>query len=362
MGAVGVCLLSTVPLAEAEEIKREVGPVHLNLKTGDGFSPETEHDANHVGEVRSVQANTQQIGNVIYEVDWAEVGTWTSPKLVGDFTAQGRVVFNVWYQVTEEVNNNNVDWEFTLRYNGEDVAFVELTAADQDTEKPIEVSVETSLDYVVRAASGDTFSVYIRYRSAADCDLYYDNINYDSGATINADPVIFFSGRNSGGEAAVEFFDVFGIDWDRHGKYFCQVVVDGKSASGSDLIFTDQGEEREGDSGSSYSTTWLIFPDTPEGRSTTITISYGVAAGNQTTGSWSFSFKGKDSGGGGDGDGDGDNNQFLYFGGGLALVAMVGLVLFRKRRNKREDEEEDWEDDDYDDDDEDGEQEMEYSG
>jgi len=356
-----VPLFAAIPVVSGEEVQRETAPLHLNLKKEDKFSPETEQDSNHTGEVRHVTANHDQIGNLIYNVDWEEVGTWTSDDLAGDLSAEGQVQFNIWYQVTENVNNNNVDWEFRLSYNDEDVCYAKLENANQDTDRPIEVSVQGTLNRTITASSGDSFSVYIRYRSAADCDVYYDSRNYDSGASILSDPVIVFNGKRSGSDVSSEFYDAFGINWERNGKYFCRIEIDGEGGYGDDFTETEQGGEKPGPNGTTkYSTTRIIFKDVPSGKSVTITIAYGVMD-NSTSGSWSFTFTGKGGGnGGGSNDDSDDDNTMLFAGGGIgAAVVVVGLVLFRKKRGGSEkeedyDEDEGWdeEDEDYDEDDE----------
>ncbi|MCK4614181.1 MAG: hypothetical protein KAU14_05195, partial [Thermoplasmata archaeon] len=242
-----------MPDGEGQGENRESKNVHMNLKEGNKLSPETVHDVNESAQTRHVRAETRQAGNIIYETYWVDVGTWTSDGLKGDLTAEGRVVFNIWYQMTEHVNNNRVDWEFRLRYNDEDVAYVKAENTGESHDHPMEATAETTLNRTnIHASSGDTFSIYIRYKSAADCDVYFDHINYDSGASFSMDSVLILEADS---KVSARFYDAWGLNWNREGKHFCAVDIEGNITQGDDETEISDGGEIEGENETTYQTT-----------------------------------------------------------------------------------------------------------
>jgi len=262
-------------------------------------------------------------------------------------TLRGSVRFNLWYTIRDEGFDGDPEWIFELQLNGDAIATTDAIASEKSTEEPVEVQTQTQLSGTIEAGASDTFSVYIQYRNAEDCDLYFDNITYFSGSAIEMDSVIIFE---ADGKVSAQFHDAWGLQWSSNGKYFCSVENAGMVTYGDDNTEVVDDKEVAGEN-STYKTMRMTFKDidTKDGAIVTITIAYGPAY-NGTSEGWTYSFtKGGSGDSGGSDNGDDDFPiAMVGAGAGVGILTVVGVFLFMKKKKGEDDDYDEEYDDDYD--------------
>ena len=335
----------TMPVGEAQEDTREFRFVHLNLKDSDKLSPETNHKNNTEAITKYVPAEYSEspLFPGARTPEWTDAGKWNSDAIKAPMTLRGTVKFNLWYTIRDEGFNGEPDWIFELQKNGDAIATTDIVTSAKSTDEPVEVRASALLSSTIEAVASDTFTVYIQYRNAEDCDLYYDNLTYFSGAAVEMDPVIIFEAN---GKVSAQFHDAWGLDWNKNEKYFCTVDVAGKLTPGGDDTVVADDADVSGDN-STYSTIRITFAniDAKNGDTITVTIAYGPN-NNGTSEGWSYSFT---KGGEGDTGDNGDDDEFpiamVGAGGiGIALIVVLGyLFVYRKRGEEEEEYEEEYE-------------------
>jgi len=341
----------TIPGADGQVI-REFKQVHINLKAEDLFSPEYEHRGDTEPQTLRINADYDQYPLSRTNRRWVDVGTWTSDTLDGDMTVQGTVVFNVWFQEIDEGYDNQPSWQFDLLLNDESIAHVETGTTASNPNQPIEVTAQAQLNEPsFTAISGDTFGMNIQYMGYEDSDLYFDNMDYDSGAAVEMDSIIIFNADKS----SAKFYDAWGLNWELDGKFFCSIDYGGVVNMGDNDTVVEDGGNMDGDNGTTYRTNRIKFDNIEKGTGSvvTVTINYGP---NETSEGWSME---AGSGGGGNGGGNGDNGDDdfpIAIVGGVAVVGALGAVgafLFIQKRKAGTGEveyEEEYEEDEYGDD------------
>ena len=337
-------ILSAIPTpTEGQGGKREFKSTHLNLKANDILSPETEHKNDTEAQTKRVKAKYDSYPGVKTNRQWVDVGTWTSDAVAGDFTIKGTVVFNIWFKEIDDGTDNSPDWQFDLKQNDESVAHVEKDGTNSDPNKVIEVTASVALTQDVQVKAGDKLSVYIQYRGWEDCDVYYDNITYDSGVKADMDSLAILKADSDNGVYA-KFFDAFGTGWDKNGKFFCSVSYGGNTIYGNEQTEVSDGGDVQGDNGTTYKTTMIKFNDAKpsKGTSVTVTISYFPVENGSAMG-WSYTFTASDSGssdsGGIGGLGGSDSSSTTIFAVvGVVVVLGGALAFFYKKKQSGEDE------------------------
>ncbi len=337
-------ILSAIPTpTEGQGGKREFKSTHLNLKADDKLSPETEHANDTEAQKKRVKAKYDNYGVAKANRQWVDVGTWTSDGVAGDFTIKGTVVFNIWFEEVDDGTDNSPDWQFDLKQNDQSVAHVEKDGTDSQPNKVIEVTASVALSDDVQVKAGDKLSVYIQYRGWEDCDVYYDNITYDSGVKADMDSLSILEAGSDKGVYA-KFFDAFGTNWDKNGKFFCSVSFSGSTIYGSEQTEVSDGGDVQGDNGTTYKTTMIKFNDAKpsKGTSVTVTISYFPAENGSAMG-WSYTFTATDSGSSGSSGGIGGLGGSSSSSTSLIAVVVVvialggvGAFLYKKRQSTEE--------------------------
>lgn len=339
--------------AESQEGSREFKSTHLNLKANELLSPETEHKNDTEAQTKRVNADYDSYPGLKANRRWVDVGTWTSSGVAGSFTIKGSVVFNIWFKEIDDGTDNSPDWKFELKRNDETIASAEVDGTNSDPDNVIEVTASASLAQDIQVNAGDKLSLNIQYRGWEDCDVYYDNVTYDSGFRADMDSIVILkAGADS--SVCVKFFDAFGINWDRNGKFFCTVSYQGHTIYGNEATEVSEGGEIEGDNGTSYQTTKIKFNEAKptKGTSVTVTLSYSPIE-NGTSSGWTYTFTVSESESSSSGIGGlgGDNSTPLVAVVVVIVLGAVGGVLYMKRKSAEgledEEEEEYEEEEDY---------------
>ncbi len=339
-----VLTVIAVPEGNGQDVIREAKNVHINMKADSVFSPEYESGNDTEPQKKRVFADYDDYGAVLMNQRYVDVGTWTSDGMEGDMTVSGNILFNIWF--IEVSNNggsaNDPDWIFELQYNGDAVAQVEIMDTASSDTQVIEITAQTNLAEPLSVGPGDTLGVYIQYKGWEDIDVYYDNIDYDSGALISMDSLVIFNADKS----SVRFYDAWGLNWDINGKYFCFIDYGGTINMGDLDTVVEDGGSVEGDNGTSFQTVRINFNniDKGTGGDVSVTVNYGP---NGTSEGW---YMDAGSGGGGDdgnGDGGDDISTSTIAGAGAFVIVLIGvlayLFVFKNKAKGEEEEDEEYE-------------------
>jgi len=363
----GVAFVSTVEEVTGQE--QEQALLHVNLKGDDSLNSETKApDAQ--GETRYVAAEYTELYGGRSNKQWVAVGTWASSARDSAFDFGGRVTFNIWYRLIQEMDySGEPEFRFTLSADGTQI--IQLAGPegqDPGDDSIIEYTVSGNFDSFVLDAGMD-LSLDIEYRAWEDCEVNYDNASYDSGFFVDSNFCMVFSYGGKDDKITTEVYDAWGANWDMVG-YHIEISIDGTEVTDAGFI-TKSGNKYTVDQDEYQSTLiqWTLTEDLQKGQNVTIWIKYSPADVGEDRGfekGFEIGSGGGGGGGGGGGSGNGDDdddddNTMIYAAVGSvgAAVAVVGLVLFVKKRGGSEeeedyDEDEEWdeEDEDYDEDDE----------
>ena len=368
MLSTGVTFLSPVEEVGGEDSEAETASLHVNLKSGEELSSETQApDAQ--AEVMWVQANVNNYGAVIQK-DWGDVATWRSTSRERMFSFGGNVAFNIWYSLRDEGHDGGPEFRFTISVDGQQVSQITgPQGEDNDDDTIFEYKATGTFDPIELPPDAE-LSLKLEYRSFEDCDLYYDNATYDSGMFAESDFCKFFSYSGKGDKIDIEVYDAWGADWDKVGSYVV-ISIDGQETSFSGFI-TREGQTYEDDVQSTL-IQYTLEEGLVEGQTVSIWVKYSPSPG-ETPGDRGFekSFEvGAGGGGGGGGDGgssggddeDDDANNIIIFGaiGGVVAAGAIGGFVFMKKRGEGDEDEEEYDEDEEDEDEDyDEEDEMDY--
>ena len=214
----------------------ESGQLHTNVKAGDMLHPETKGDPDAAPESRYVQADYNEMypGGPRSSKQWVTVGTWTSSSREVNFTIDGGVTFNVWYQIIDEGYSAGPEFRFTIRADG--LVLIETTGPegpDPGDDSIIEYTVSDNV--APREISKDEeLSLEIEYQAFEDCNIYFDNASYDSGFQSEVDFLQTFNMSARGSEVTLEVYDAFSSDWEEV-KNYLELTVDGEAAGVEDI-------------------------------------------------------------------------------------------------------------------------------
>jgi len=231
-------------LALSAVVNGEMANLHLNMKADDELLPETKGDPEADPRTQQVEAEYDEfLPGSRTNRQWVDVGTWTTSAVNSDFSIDGWVEFNIWFQVYESGYDAEPDWEFNLTHNGELRMSVLEEDTDESTEEPIEVTGGATLGDPIVVQEGDTLSLIIRYQAWEDCDIYFDCAIYDSGVQMESDFLSLWDMEAGNDEVTIELYDPFDTDWDEVKSYFVleidDVEVDPKEIS------TGEGAEHD---------------------------------------------------------------------------------------------------------------------
>ena len=330
----------TIQTGEGQTGEREFRQTHINLKAGDGLSPETEHDNETEAQRELVIAQYDDFGVGRTNRQWVDVGTWMSDGIENALTLDsGQYRFNMWFQVVDSTYTADPDWEFTLRRNGVDVTSVQVLNTAESNTQPIEIWANSNVGSPEEAEAGDTFEIYIRYRAWEDCYIYYDNVTYDSGGVGSMDSVIILQADTS----SAKFHDAWGINWESQGKYFCQLNYGGEVNVGNFETVISEGGTVETENGTAYPTTKIKFNNIIKGNGSDVMITINYGDVNASEG-WTVEAGSNGGGNGGNGNDDDDDFPVEMVGGGVIVfvlvIVLVYLFVFKKRGAEEEGDEE----------------------
>jgi len=215
---------------------------HINIKADDFLLPETNADEDAPAETKNIEAEYDQGPLMRTNRKWVDVGTWTSDPIAIDATFEGTIQYNIWFQEYESVYDGDPDWRFEFLHNGETESSVEINT-DSSKDEPIEITADSTLDEPINAKAGDTIGLHIEYRAWEDCDIYFDNMDYDSGILIQSDFIHAFKLYACGNKVELEAYDAFESDWDNV-KHFIDLDINGESIV-AESIETKGGETHD---------------------------------------------------------------------------------------------------------------------
>ncbi|HJO28169.1 MAG TPA: hypothetical protein QF708_01970, partial [Candidatus Poseidoniia archaeon] len=111
-----LCALVVFTAGTQGELQGSTQPLHLNLKEGPAFSPETVANVEQEAIEERYYSHTQNTPDPIStrnKGDWKSMGTWESDASLYDVTISD-VVFNLWW--VEDPNDENYEANLELRW------------------------------------------------------------------------------------------------------------------------------------------------------------------------------------------------------------------------------------------------------
>lgn len=272
-----LCAAILLLMGSTMEVEGETGDHHINLKADDVFSPETTSDSDAEPERNRVIADYDSIGVILTNRRYVDVGEWESDPLEADMTLEGPILHNLWFMEVSSTSggDNNPDWKFEFRHNGENVSFIEIEGTDSSDESPIEIFAVSNLSDPIEALAGDTFGIYIQYKGWEDIDVYYDTQQYDSGSGAEMDSLHVLDICAFEETVEIEVFDAFGSSWSEIGS-FTEIEVRGNQSDVEDF------EIEEGDQ-------YNVNGDDVTATKLSLTIRASCRGGDSVEGSISYS-------------------------------------------------------------------------
>ncbi len=327
-----------MPVGEGELPPREFNTVHINMKANDIFNPEYEHDNETEPTVKRVQAEYSSTP-ISRSAEWADAGTWDCDTIKGPMTVQGTVSFNLWYQIVDEGYTGEPDWQFDLKVNGEVIAHAQADNTPAEKDSPTQMSTSGNIAEPVDVSAGDIISLSIQYRHVEDVDLFYDTIDYESGALVEMDSILIIKADSS----SVTFFDAWGFNWDLDGKYFCSLNYGGWINQGDEETEVYDAGPVEGDNGTTYETVRIKYKNIQQGNSSNVSFSirYGPT---KDSGEWTF-----EPSPGSIKDEKEEGISVIAVGGTVVVLGIIGAILFMYKNKAESEGDDEYEYEEYDD-------------
>ena len=217
--------------------------VKFNFKgEGDMLSPQTKLPS-EAETTKSVQADVEwdvpgagKIGR-----NPVNVGTWTSDPVEFDLSISINS-FDIWWEDTEDDNgDDSCEWTISIEHNGASVS--EDTSDCQhggvDVAKGTH-NLATSIDLL----AGDTLGINLQFEGWDDIKIYYDNLTYDTGLSVQGSHLFFFGAMWKGSEVSVEFAEAWPVNWGTNldGGYVMLMGDEGYMADNSKAEVTEGNE------------------------------------------------------------------------------------------------------------------------
>jgi len=183
------------------------------MKDGNALIPETIGNPDTPATNVTIEAEYYQdpILETRTNKDWVSAGTWTAPDRLFNFTWHGGLAFNLWFQINQE--GYDADPEFRLRFHaGGGSGSVTLSETDPDNNDIIMAYFDVNVG-IDRIGKNDTLALEIEYSGYEDCTIYFDNVTYDSGVTLDSDFMRPQSIEAKDNEVVVDICDAFDTDW-----------------------------------------------------------------------------------------------------------------------------------------------------
>jgi len=226
-----LCMLVALATGVQGELQGSFQPLHMNVKEGTEFSPETVADVEQAAVEERYYSHTQNTPWPIStrnKGDWKSMGTWESDAALYDVTLSD-VVFNLWW--VEDPNDENYDANLELRWtiflDGQQVFQYEDNEDDNDGDEyedgtgPCKQTRDDPCEYAEPPAEtfpetfverGQAISLEVEMKSFRAIYIYYDNASRDSGMKVAADAVFFGRGTQNGGEVGFEYLEAWKTD------------------------------------------------------------------------------------------------------------------------------------------------------
>ncbi len=195
---------------EGEPLEPELA-ISFNMKDDDlTLSPQNKLP-DEPETVKRVNAQYDEIFTIRRDQQPVNVGEWAS-----DSVKYSREILieeaNIWWQeIDEGYGNGNCEWVFYIKLNDETVQESSHDCGQRSDEEPYRSSY--SLGTNLTLEENDVFSVEITYEGTEDVDVYYDNVTYDTGYSVDSKPLSFYSASGSGSTVAIEFTEAWPVDW-----------------------------------------------------------------------------------------------------------------------------------------------------
>ena len=242
-----LCALVAFAAGTQGELQGSTQPLHLNLKEGAEFSPETVADVEQEAIEERYYSHTQNTPWPIStrsKGDWKSMGTWESEASQYDVTLND-VVFNLWWveDPNDEEYDTNLELRWTIFLDGQQIFQYEDNEDDHDGDGyedgtgPCPQTRDDPCEYAepptgtfpnTLVERGQTISLEVEMKSFRAIYIYYDNASRDSGMKVAADAVFFGRGQQGGGEVGFEYIEAWKTDVNEilEGN-FLTLIVDG---------------------------------------------------------------------------------------------------------------------------------------
>ena len=209
---------------------------------GDMLSPQTKLPSEDEA-TKSVQADVEYDITLVGKVgrNPVNVGTWTSDPVEFDLSISINS-FDIWWEDTEDSDGDDTcEWTITIEHNGASVS--EDTSDCQhggvDVAKGTH-NLATSIDLL----AGDTLGINLQFEGWDDIKIYYDNVTYDTGLSVQGSHLFFFGAMWKSSEVSVEFAEAWPVNWDTNldGGYVMLMGDEGYMADNSKAEVTEGNE------------------------------------------------------------------------------------------------------------------------
>jgi len=193
--------------------------LHINLKEDFEFYPETKSDPEAQSESIYVEAEYSE--DPIFgrsNKQYVNIGTWTANArdFIMNCSLKENSYFNIWYQIHQEGYGAEPRFSYEILYKNEtsEYRFTKgVDGEDPDDDAIIEVIDFYTWDFANDIAPEDRFEITINYSGYEDCSIYFDNITYDSGLSIESDFLHFIGGQIKDDTVTLEVVDAFHSNW-----------------------------------------------------------------------------------------------------------------------------------------------------
>ena len=134
-------------------------------------------------------AKFQDYGFVRINREWVDVGTWTYNVSNDEIILHNKVMFNIWYKEIDEGFENDPDWQFSIKYNGEYVGNEEILESYSHPENASLIRAQVDLIRDIIPKVGDSIEIYIQYRGWENCTVYLNNVSYESNVFLSENEI-----------------------------------------------------------------------------------------------------------------------------------------------------------------------------
>ena len=330
--ALTIILMMVVVVLPAHAVAQDdqysqVNRFHMNMKTNDELSPETQPLEENTIAQRPPKSYTNN--GILLQRDWETVGTWTAPPLEYDLEVGNQVTFNMWFQnleASDSADDSQTQFDWTLRLNGADIANAQSPSTDANDRREVRATATLSNTEFL---AGDELSLYIEYWAFDEVEIYYDSPDNNSGFYMDGNSLIPIELNKKGGNVQLSLVDAFGTSLDDPVELqWIQLMIDGATLP-SDGYQVETGTDDVMIFNTSVKPSMVSWPYSGGGKKDVqVLLSY--YPHNESSGSgdievWDIIINVNMA------SGSDDDDPALGFGGALVAVAAVSIYLARRR-------------------------------